>query len=73
MAGGEPFVVVLDSQLDGGTIHVDGVVIDNKDGTYTAEYVAPEPGDYVVSASLYGVSISGFPKELKFKPSMHLM
>jgi hypothetical protein len=72
-SGGEPFVVSLhELALDKSgeiTATIDGIVKDNGDGTYTAKYTPPGPGEYSLAISLFDQPLTGFPKNLHFKPS----
>eukprot|EP00026_Physarum_polycephalum_P002538 Phypoly_transcript_02545.p1 GENE.Phypoly_transcript_02545~~Phypoly_transcript_02545.p1 ORF type:complete len:888 (+),score=160.21 Phypoly_transcript_02545:83-2746(+) len=72
-SGGEPFQVSLhELAIDKSgdiTATIEGKIRDNGDGTYTAEYTPPGPGDYSLAISLFDQPVNGFPKNLYFKPS----
>ncbi|CAL1273258.1 unnamed protein product [Larinioides sclopetarius] len=52
----------------GGLIPVQ--ILDNDDGTYTVDYMAPNPGNYTVSVAFAGKEIPNSPIKVKVEPQI---
>ncbi|KAL9261444.1 hypothetical protein AKJ16_DCAP10630 [Drosera capensis] len=67
--GGEKVKVKVSSKGGGGGgvgVEIDGVVIDQGDGTYSVSYVVPKKGDYMVNVECNGKAIMGSPFPVYF-------
>ncbi|GAB2227857.1 hypothetical protein Droror1_Dr00009684 [Drosera rotundifolia] len=67
--GGEKVKVKVSSKGGGGGgagAEIDGVVIDQGDGTYSVSYVVPKKGDYMVNVECNGEAIMGSPFPVYF-------
>ncbi|KAL9260149.1 hypothetical protein AKJ16_DCAP09656 [Drosera capensis] len=66
--GGEKVKVKVSSGGGGGGAgsEIDGVVIDQGDGTYSVSYVVPKKGDYMVNVECNGKAIMGSPFPVYF-------
>jgi len=63
--GGDPFVVGIS-----GPSSSEPTIIDNKDGTYSVDYVVEVPGDYIIDVSLHGTPIKDSPFHVLIKPDV---
>ncbi len=58
----------LSVSVMGISAHADLTVVDNNNGTYKVEYVAPSPGAYVATILFHGQNIPGSPFKITVAP-----
>jgi hypothetical protein len=54
------------ARLDGGPGEATSSWVDNRDGTYTARFTSPSPGQYAVIPNLGGVPATGLARQIEF-------
>ena len=67
-SGGDPVTAELKYFEDSSNVPV--VIIDNHDGTYEVQFVAPKGGTYQLFVSIFGRSLKNYPVE--FEASVHI-